>query len=698
MASIASLIGLNPTQSGPQASTSTALLALEATVDPTDYVALASEAKRLGTDVRTAYADALAEREQRERDEDRYFLERAREFVELNDQVETSTALLSELSSFLSTFQRDLSAVSGHISELQGRSRTIEGRLSARKAVERSLHPFIESITISPALVHTIVETEIDHNWITAIVELDAKLGAIRGGARVETRRKLDEAAEALRLAASSKILAHLTSLLKPFTTSLSPSLSALQTRSLLPLKPLFDFLRRHAARQAHEFQKAYVATVRWYYETGFRRYVRGLEGIRARTMVKEAEPIGSVTASAEAALALLGSKKKGIPGARDTDGTSPSSSPLDHSRLAGPGVILAHQASDRSFKPSPEALFRSASLVLADNATSEYTFLLSFFGTHSALPSSASPRSSSTGSGTPSVLRKLGSSASVSTLGESVGVGAEEASELGKTTGVAAGGLAAPGDEKGKERDKDDKMRSAVVDGLWRSVMEPALEYIQNLINALLDPLLPSPLALLSMIRLNDALVHSLLLPPPTPLPPTTPDPRASPLPAPPARPPPVCPPLEQHLISTRMALWPAFARAMSAQVDSLRRINGAVAATGLLGLARAGTSVKDSVVQVIVRRYTDLFADVLGLCGGGREERDEDEMVFSSMLRLRQELDKLLVHQAGKIPDPAQQRAFLKAHYDELLVGLSAGLSRHSSRSQAEVAHYRELARKVT
>ncbi|CEQ42130.1 SPOSA6832_03907, partial [Sporobolomyces salmonicolor] len=691
MASIASLIGLNPTPSDPQASTSTTTWRSHPRRNgsaPTcgrRMQTLSRKGNRgRGTRIATVRLSILrCPNEQPDQVEPQSSSERASSSSsttrsrsalfpfspsDLINQPQdptqqTSTALLSELSSFLSTFQRDLSAVSGHISELQGRSRTIEGRLSARKALERSLHPFIESITISPALVHTIVETEIDHNWITAIVELDAKLGAIRGGARVETRRKLDEAAEALRLAASSKILAHLTSLLKPFTTSLSPSLSALQTRSLLPLKPLFDFLRRHAARQAHEFQKAYVATVRWYYETGFRRYVRGLEGIRARTMVKEAEPIGSVTASAEAALALLGSKKKGIPGARDTDGTLPSSSPLDHSRLAGPGVILAHQSSDRSFKPSPEALFRSASLVLADNATSEYTFLLSFFGTHSALPSSASPHSSSTGSRTPPVLRKLGSSASVSTLGESAGVGAEEASEIGKTASVAAGGLAAPGDEKGKERDKDDKMRSAVVDGLWRSVMEPALEYIQvrtsssllscpflpehesfshggahrtqNLINALLDPLLPSPLALLSMIRLNDALVHSLLLPPPTPLPPTTPDPLASPLPAPPARPPPVCPPLEQHLISTRMALWPAFARAMSAQVDSLRRINGSVAATGLLGLARAGTSVKDSVVQVIVRRYTDLFADVLALCGGGREERDEDEMVFSRRRR---------------------------------------------------------------
>lgn len=47
--------------------------------------------------------------------------------------VQASTLLLDELSSFLSTFQRDLSAVSNHISDLQGRSKTIEARLEARK-------------------------------------------------------------------------------------------------------------------------------------------------------------------------------------------------------------------------------------------------------------------------------------------------------------------------------------------------------------------------------------------------------------------------------------------------------------------------------------------------------------------------------------------------------------------------------------
>jgi hypothetical protein len=48
-------------------------------------------------------------------------------------ELKTSVELLDNLESFLSTFQKDLSDVSGQISYLQSRSRDIEGRLRSRK-------------------------------------------------------------------------------------------------------------------------------------------------------------------------------------------------------------------------------------------------------------------------------------------------------------------------------------------------------------------------------------------------------------------------------------------------------------------------------------------------------------------------------------------------------------------------------------
>ena len=60
-------------------------------------------------------------------------MDSAVEFVELHEQVTTSVGLLTSLETFLSTFQRDLSAVSGQISDLQSRSRDIDSRLQSRK-------------------------------------------------------------------------------------------------------------------------------------------------------------------------------------------------------------------------------------------------------------------------------------------------------------------------------------------------------------------------------------------------------------------------------------------------------------------------------------------------------------------------------------------------------------------------------------
>ncbi|GAA5932560.1 hypothetical protein JCM3775_005959 [Rhodotorula graminis] len=702
MASIAHIVGWDPKRPSPEL----ALAPLDR-LDPGAYPALAPAARQLGTDLRTAHAIELARTTEHERELDRSFLERAADFVELHDQVDSSTQLLSDLASFLSTFQADLSAVSGHISELQGRSKSIEARLKARKAVERSLNPFLSSITISPLLISTILDTDVNDAWIPAVRELDAKLGAIRGGARVDSRRNLDEAAEALRVAASSKILSHLVSLLKPYTLSLSSPLSTLHAH-LASLKPLFDFLRRHAARQAHEFQKAYAQTARWYLETGFRRYIRALEKIRTAHTAVPVEPIGSVVGVADA-LALLQQRKTTSPAGRAAmAGPTPTSVALDNAQVGSSkpgGIILAHSANDRSFHPPPEALFRSASLVLADNASAEHAFLASFFGHHSSLSLDAAPTSSS----------------SAAAAGQAPGLRRSATNgSLRSVAGLSDGARTATGGER------DERMQRAVVDALWKTVLEPAIEYTTNFLHALLDPTPPAPIALLSMLRLTESLSSILVgsSSPTTALLSST------------ANFPP-CPPLETHLSAVRLSLLQTFARALSAQVDSLRRINGSPApasASGMGGLLARATgaagpsAVKDSVVAVIVGRYCELFNAAVALLAQGQDEdgvpmgeavrrgleegapreRDpadevkvqaaqDENTVFSALLRLRQELDKLIAFQASKIPDPVKAQAFLRAQCDELLQGLSAGLPSHA-RTQAEVAHWREAARKAT
>ncbi|SCZ90581.1 BZ3500_MvSof-1268-A1-R1_Chr1-3g02079 [Microbotryum saponariae] len=768
MATLSELIGFSPSQGGTFASTSKLAGVI--------YPNWAGAAKELGTDVRAAYVEALQDQQARERQQDRDYLDRAHEFVELNEQVDvscrrsghhlqrlrvliarvtsqTSTSLLKDLSAFLSTFQQDLSAVSGHVADLQGRSKTIEGRLQARKAVERSLHPYLESITLSPPLIHTIIETPVGDHWIDAIPELDQKLGAIRSGPRIQGRKALDEIAEALRVAAAQKILTHLVSLIKPFTTSINSPLSSLQTFVLLPLKPLFDFLRRHAARQAHEFQKAYTNTMRWYYETGFRRYVRTLEKVRVKG-VQVPEPIGVVGAGADGGLSLLAKRPANQhPSATPTSATGGLNSAIANSRVeGGPPIMTVASTTDKTStptKPSPEYLFRSASLVMSDNAETEYAFLSTFFGTHSSLNVNE-PR-------TPSLFAAEGANgAKVPRAGDT-----STASWI-SVSGPGQAGTRTPldEDESGSQfelelksnsglsmstsnwmttttrEEKSGRLNRTVVEGLWKLVMEPAQEYMRNFTAALLDPASPpSPIALLSMIRLNEALLNRLVSAPPVQVINSTAmlqqmqDEAEQPLqlivPSIPT-----CPAMEAHLISIRMQLWPLFVSSMKNELDSIKAINGSGSGTtssmasmfGSMTGAKTGTggAVKDSVVRIIIRRYADMFNTVLELAVGtsntskattlmegddhptrvqssGPIGEDHLPVVFDHLIKLRNEVDKLLVHQADKIQDPDKRGLFLKAHYQEIGAILSGGSNTSHSKSQSEVAHYRELARKL-
>lgn len=128
--------------------------------------------------------------------------------------------MLQSLESFLATFQHDLSAVSGHISDLQSRSKSIDSRLTTRKvssqcspstrhpkpltvrsqALEMHLSPVVASLTIPPELIDVILNTEPGLTWLPAIAQLEAKLTAIRSGPRVTARKSLDDAADKLRI------------------------------------------------------------------------------------------------------------------------------------------------------------------------------------------------------------------------------------------------------------------------------------------------------------------------------------------------------------------------------------------------------------------------------------------------------------------------------------------------------------------
>lgn len=141
-----------------------------------------------------------------------------------------------------------------------------------------------------------------------------------------------------------------LISLFTPYRTSITPNLAIFHISIINKYRSFFAFLQRHSARAAHEVQKAYISTAQWYYETGFRRYVRALERIRARSVVRT-EPVGSV--AAESSLSLF---SRPPPPSKSSLQDMPRSSmdtihsPNAAQRSEDSGVILAYRADEPDF------------------------------------------------------------------------------------------------------------------------------------------------------------------------------------------------------------------------------------------------------------------------------------------------------------------------------------------------------------
>ncbi|KAI0939262.1 hypothetical protein AcV5_000731 [Taiwanofungus camphoratus] len=538
----------------------------------------------------------------------------------------TSVNLLSSLEAFLSTFQKDLSAVSGQISNLQERSKDIENRLKSRRKIEKPLSSLLADLCIPPPLAKLILDTNVGEPWISAISEFEGRLNALKVRARVKAARDLAEVAEGLRIVAATKLRAFFLALLQPIRTSMTTNMQVVQTSVFLKYRPLFMFLQHHAPTVANEVQRAYVGAARTYFETGFRRYIRSLGWLKART-VEKAETI--------------------VSGAGETNqDMEVNIDRLAHARIDGPGVTLAYMVDDKSHREPIEALFRSVLLVLMDNATAEYTFITTFFA-NDPHPTMHSKESSGSIRTPPSLLSPInGDFDDISSNPGSDYNGFPPRQRVDSINSVMA---SFPG-MSGKEE-------QTALHMIWKQIMDPVLQYCQTFVQSLLDPP-PTVIPLLTMIRLTEDVMAEVQ--------------KRN------------CSPLETFIFGIRLQMWPIFQKSMAGYIDALKKLaEGAIS-----GYFRRGIATTDAAVLSICRRYVVIFNSFIVLT-----DQPEETMIFSNLLRLRQELSKLITTHTDKIGDTVAKASAQSSLYEALLQGLSKGPRPTSHpKAQSEIAHWRE------
>ncbi|KAJ8698306.1 Vacuolar protein sorting-associated protein 52 [Pleurotus ostreatus] len=311
----------------------------------------------------------------------------------------------------------------------------------------------------------------------------------------------------------------------------------------------------------------------------------------------------------------------------------------LEYAKVDGPNITLAYMADDKNHKEPAEAMFRSLMLVLMDNATAEYTFITSFFA-NEPLPT---PADSETPLLSPTAL--LSPDGSISFDNRSI---AASEHELRRSSSTSQGITAALANSKAEQ---------AGFDALWKQVFDPVSEYTQAFVRSIIEP--PPPVVpLLVMIRLTEAVLNEIQ--------------NRS------------CPPLESFVFAIRLQMWPVFQKLMTENIDSLKKY---AEGTSLSYFARAASTTDASVIS-ICKRYIVIFNLFVALT-----EQPDETMIFSNLLRLRQEVAKLILRHAQQIKDPAGSAKMRSRLYDGLLQGFTGAHFIAHPKAQQETAYWANL-----
>lgn len=217
--------------------------------------------------------------------------------------------------------------------------------------------------------------------------------------------------------------------------------------------------------------------------------------------------------------------------------------------------------------------MFRSLGLVLLDNASAEFTFIVRFFAR------------ASVGASTPSHRPERVRSHETTPLDSPV---LGPVSDAGRSRVSARRRPASTPDPAEGLKDAE---------RIWHEVLDSALESCSSFFNAAIATP-PPAIPLLTMIRLNDRLLAIA-------------ESRGA-------------LPLVPYLTGWKMALWPLYRKAMDAQIDSLKALATEAEGKGLAGFI--GKGVKDAQVRVVGVRYAALFACVVAL-----SDEAEEAMMFS-------------------------------------------------------------------
>ncbi|KAI8822052.1 Sac2 family-domain-containing protein [Fimicolochytrium jonesii] len=300
-------------------------------------------------------------------------------FVDLHRQIQACDEILQRMESLMHGFQSDLGNISAEIQILQDQSQSMNVRLKNRTSMQTILNSVLDGVLVSPDLIRKISEGEVNEFFLQHLADLNKKMAYVKSqqGQHIRAFKDVGPELERLRLRAAEKskefLIKRIESLRAPNT-----NIAIIQQNIFLKYKELFWFLAERYSDVAMEVHNLYVNTVGNYFLVSFEKYMKSLQKLQ------------TVIADKSDLIASEESGKRGLPGLpgifgakqalKDKTNVFSLGERLNVTTTADPGIILTHIAEEKNIKFPFEAIYKSLSRLLMDNASSEYLFDTDFF------------------------------------------------------------------------------------------------------------------------------------------------------------------------------------------------------------------------------------------------------------------------------------------------------------------------------
>lgn len=294
------------------------------------------------------------------------------EISELYTELSKSNKILFNLESMLSRFQKDLGNISSEIKTLQEQSHNMSISLKNRKNLDDKLGSYLKQITLSPALIESICNKEIDEDYIIYINELreklvffkdESKIMTLEGEVTAISMQEVFPEIRRLNTKAAGKIRAFILGLIQSLNKP-KVNLQVIQETVLIKYKNLLIYLRENSPESFVEICMNYNEIISNLYLNHFKLYVSSI-----RKMIKEDSTKHDLVCYEHMDLknsVILGFNLKNRENLLQA--------------LESTDPIVAPVAKKENKKYYFEEIFHSILVILSDTCTFNYFFVLDFF------------------------------------------------------------------------------------------------------------------------------------------------------------------------------------------------------------------------------------------------------------------------------------------------------------------------------